>query len=275
MKYCFIFFLTLSFLGSGCLPDAEKVNEYGETAPEVNRDFIHEKFFFTTEDFAEHLTGLSMAVTEDPAGFLDIAVRMLEMQPEYLLLVDKNHALDPKFQPEDSVNLAFYPELTRGRDGLFLSRKTAEALVKLSGAAAADGVTLVISSAYRSYEYQHGLFSMFADRDGEEAASRYSARAGMSQHQLGTTVDFGDITNAFSESSAGIWMAENAGDFGWSLSYPQDLEAETGYTWESWHWRWIGTDAVKMQDEYFDGIQCRMLVFWNENAPLLREALLP
>ncbi len=272
MKYHFILLLTLSFLGSGCLPDAENVNEYTETAPEVNREFIHEKFVFTAEDFEEQLTGLSIAAAEDPAGFLSIAARMLEMPPEYLFLVDKNHVLDSEFLPEDSVDLASYPELIRGRDGLILNRMAAEALVNLSEAAAAEGITLVISSAYRSYEYQQGLFSRFAEKDGEEATARYSARAGMSQHQLGTTVDFGDISNAFSESTAGIWMAENAGEYGWSLSYPQGLEAETGYAWESWHWRWIGTDAVSMQDEYFDGVQQRMMIFWDVNVPRLREA---
>jgi D-alanyl-D-alanine carboxypeptidase len=157
---------------------------------------------------------------------------------------------------------------------LFLDRKAAEEFVRLSKAAEADGVTLIVSSAYRSFDYQNGLFRRFAERDGEDAASRYSARAGMSQHQLGTTIDLGDITNAFAQSEAGIWMNEKAGDYGWSLSYPQNLEELTGYTWESWHWRWIGVDAVKMQENYFDGIQQNMLVFCNKNAPVLTEALI-
>jgi len=274
MKYCLILLLTISFIGSGCLPDAAEVNEYKETTPEISRDIIHDKFVFTMEDFEKKLTGLSKAAVKDPRGFLNLAARMLEIKPEYLFLVDKDHALNPEFLPEYSVDLAFHPELTLGRDGLFLDSLAAEALVRLSKAAAADGITLVVSSAYRSYEYQQGLFSRFAERDGETAASRYSARAGTSQHQLGTTVDFGDITNAFSESSAGNWMSENAGDFGWSLSYPQGLEAETGYKWESWHWRWIGTDALAMQNEYFDGVQQRMMIFWNDNVRRLREALI-
>ena len=69
-------------------------------------------------------------------------------------------------------------------------------------------------------------------------------------------------------------MEENAGRFGWSLSYPREMEEETGYMWESWHWRWIGTDAVIMQKNFFDGVQQRMLVFWNENATEMRKALM-
>jgi len=213
----------------------------------------------------------------DAAGstqeFLNLAAGMLEMPAGYLELVDKNHPLNKDFKPADPVDLNTYPELKIGRNGLSLDRKAAEALTRLSRAAAADGVTLLVSSSYRSFDYQKALFSRYAEHDGEEAASRYSARAGTSQHQLGTTVDFGSISDSFAESDAGIWMAENAGRFGWSLSYPRGYEDETGYRWESWHWRWIGKDAVMMQDKYFDGIQQRLMEFWNENASVIREAL--
>ncbi|RKX87719.1 MAG: hypothetical protein DRP70_07905, partial [Spirochaetes bacterium] len=191
---------------------------------------------------------------------------------EYLVLVDKEHALPEEFIPADILDLDSFDELETGKNGLSLDRKASDALVQLSKAAREDGITLLISSAYRSYGYQQGLFKRYADRDGEEAASRYSARAGTSQHQLGTTVDLGSISDSFAESRAGEWMAENAGGYGWSLSYPRNFEEETGYKWESWHWRWIGVDAVKMQDEFFNGVQQRLLIFWNENASRIREA---
>ncbi len=243
-------------------------------SPKVSIEYLHERFDFTEDDFENRLTGLSSSALNDPEGFLKMAVLLLELNPAGLLLVDKSHSLDPGFRPEETVDLASYSEIFRGRDGLFLDRKAAEELVRLSKAAETDGVTLIVSSAYRSFEYQNNLFRRFAEKDGEDAASRYSARAGMSQHQLGTTVDLGDITNAFAQSEAGFWMNDNAGKFGWSLSYPQNLEELTGYKWESWHWRWIGVDAVKMQENYFDGIQQNMLVFWNKNAPVLTEALI-
>jgi len=216
---------------------------------------------------------LPAAAIADPQGFFRLAEGMLKMPTGYLELVDKTHPLTADFKPADPVDLNTYPELSIGRKGLTLDREAAEALTRLSRAAAAEGVTLLISSAYRSYEYQKDLFNRYAQRDGEEAASRYSARAGTSQHQLGTTVDFGSISDSFAESEAGIWMRENAGDFGWSLSYPRGYEDETGYRWESWHWRWIGRDAVMMQDRYFDGIQQRLMDFWNENASGIQEAL--
>jgi D-alanyl-D-alanine carboxypeptidase len=272
-RYSYILFIGICLLPA-CSQETTTPEKSVLVSPELNKEYLYERFDFTEDDFEDRLTGLSSSALNDPEGFLETAAQLLEWSSACLLLVDKSHSLDSGFQPEETVDLATYPEISRGRDGLFLDRKAAEEFVRLSKAAEADGVTLIVSSAYRSFDYQNGLFRRFAERDGEDAASRYSARAGMSQHQLGTTIDLGDITNAFAQSEAGVWMNEKAGYYGWSLSYPQNLEELTGYTWESWHWRWIGVDAVKMQENYFDGIQQNMLVFWNKNAPVLTEALI-
>ena len=216
---------------------------------------------------------LPPSARENPQEFQALAKSMLELPPSFLYLVDKNHALPEDFVPADIVNLNEYPAITTGREGMKLERRAAEALAEMSEAAERDGVKLVISSSYRSYNYQKALFQRYAEKDGEEAAARYSAKAGTSQHQLGTTVDFGPISDSFAESPAGIWMARNGRNYGWSLSYPAEYEDETGYKWESWHWRFIGTAAVKMQEDYFQGIQQRLLLYWNENASRIREAL--
>jgi D-alanyl-D-alanine carboxypeptidase len=121
-------------------------------------------------------------------------------------------------------------------------------------------VTLVFSSAYRSYEYQAEVYARHVREMGQAAADRASARPGHSQHQLGTVVDFGSIDNSFAESMAGLWMAANAGRFGFSLSYPKGAEGQTGYDWESWHYRYVGKAAAALEAEYF-GLQHWMMVF--------------
>ncbi len=273
MKQLLLLSLTVVLLYSSCTRDsaAGKSSEQVESS-EPAEIFINPDFDFTEDDFTIRLSGLPGKAVENPNKFLTFAEGMLEIPPEYLVLVDKEHALPEEFIPADILDLDSFDELKTGKSGLSLDRIASEALVQLSKAARVDKITLLISSAYRSYAYQQSLFKRYADRDGEEAASRYSARAGTSQHQLGTTVDLGSISESFAESRAGKWMEENAGEYGWSLSYPRNLDEETGYKWESWHWRWIGPDAVKMQDEYFNGVQQRLLVFWNENASRIREA---
>ena len=120
-------------------------------------------------------------------------------------------------------------------------------------------VTLVVASAYRSYRYQKSLFARYASQYGESEAERFSARAGTSQHQLGTVFDFGSVSDAYAQTKAGKWLAENAAKFGFSLSFPQGYEKVTGYKWECWHFRYIGVQACEMQSKWFSDIQQYML----------------
>jgi len=207
-------------------------------------------------------------ISDVPDTIEGLMERLSSMNPNYLIIVDRTHPLDADFEPENLVDLALYPEISRSRDGLYLERAAAEALAELSEAAGREGITLLVSSAYRSYDYQNYVFDSHIRRLGEEEASRQVARAGTSQHQLGTAVDFGDVTNSFADTRASRWMEENGGKFGWSLSYPKHSSSE--YMWESWHWRWIGVDAVRLQDEFFGGSQHRMLLYLHEELHATR-----
>lgn len=266
--------LGIILIFSACSNENPVVVDAETRTEDPEPQLIHDKFDFEADDFNLRVQGSNSQISSNPRCFLAAVYRTIKADAAPLILVDKEHALEPTYKPEELVSLSGFPDLVIAKKGLELEEKAAEELVRLSNAAAADGISLVISSAYRSYEYQRKLFRRYADRDGEEAASRYSARAGTSQHQLGTTVDFGDISNKFADSEQGLWMEENAGRFGWSLSYPRGMEDITGYNWESWHWRWIGTDAVILQNDYFDGSQQQMLEYWNKNAPVFTGALI-
>lgn len=179
--------------------------------------------------------------------------------PRMLARVDKEKALPSDYEPEDLVSLTEYP-FALSRWDLRLRKPAAEAAREMDAAAKANGVTLVFSSAYRSYSYQEQVYARHVREMGQSAADRVSARPGHSQHQLGTVVDFGSIDNRFAESPAGLWMAANAGRFGFSLSYPKGAENVTGYDWESWHFRYVGKEAAALESEFF-GLQHWMLVF--------------
>ena len=135
------------------------------------------------------------------------------------------------------------------------------ALNEMAQAALNDGIRLFVSSAYRSYSYQENLFNYWVSVDGLEQAERESARAGTSQHQLGTAVDFGSISDDFDKTQMGQWVYKNAADYGWSLSFPKGYEDVTGYRWECWHFRYIGKNACRFQQKWFGGIQQFMLEF--------------
>ncbi len=179
---------------------------------------------------------------------------------DLLVLVDKQHPLPVGYVPPDLVSLNDYA-LSVSRKDLRLRKPIIAAVEELNAAARQDGVTLVFSSSYRSFEYQDGLFKRYSAQHGEAEASRFSARPGMSQHQLGTAIDFGSIDDSFAQTKAGLWMAANAWRHGFSQSYPRDMEPVTGYIWESWHYRYITKPAALIERDYFGGIQQYLIEF--------------
>jgi D-alanyl-D-alanine carboxypeptidase len=202
------------------------------------------------------------AAAESPAFILDL-FSCLGGDPFLRRLVDKQHALPAGYEPGDLVKLEAGSYQT-GREGLLLRAVAAEALESMAAAARAEGLTLIASSAYRSYDYQAEVYARNVRESGQETADRESSRPGYSQHQTGLAVDFGSITDAFAETAAGRWLAANAGRFGWSLSFPDGYEALTGYRWESWHYRYVGRDLTAFIDTWFDGVQQYALRFIHE-----------
>jgi D-alanyl-D-alanine carboxypeptidase len=188
-----------------------------------------------------------------------------------LVLVDKAHSLDKAYEPEDLIPLVRGKVYSIGRTDMRLRIPAEIALAEMAAAAQREGIQLLVSSAYRSYAYQTTVYERNVRELGQTAADRESARPGTSQHQLGTAVDFGSITDAYAQTPAGKWLAANAGTFGWSLSFPDGYESVTGYRWECWHFRYIGRDAVRFQDKWFKGVQQYMMEFlhaWKGSASL-------
>jgi len=215
---------------------------------------------------------MALAIRESAAGasamtgpFLSQLDTILKNDDSYLrILVDKNTPLPADYEPDDLIELR-YISYRAGIPDLMLLRSRAEAaLEEMAAAARSAGHTLVISSAYRSYEYQTGSFERWTARLGLQQAERVSARPGRSQHQLGLAVDFGAINNTFAETAVGRWVAANAGRFGFSLSYPRGYEEITGYAWESWHYRYVGRELFAFIDAWFGGIQHYALSFIHE-----------
>ena len=208
-----------------------------------------------------------------PQAFLEHVAELLSVEPVLLRLVDKTHRLPADYAPDDLVPLLDYQErLVLNRSDLRLRAVIVPALLEMVRAAAADGITLDLSSTYRSFSYQRGLFERHVAQLGLSRAALVSAEPGASQHQLGTTVDFGSVTRAFADQPAGIWLAEHATRFGFSLSYPQGYQDRTGYTFEPWHFRYIGRNATAFKLRYFGGLQQDFLEYWHANEPLLRAA---
>jgi D-alanyl-D-alanine carboxypeptidase len=163
-------------------------------------------------------------------------------------LVDTILRVGKSYVPPDLV-----PISRAGVTGGGSIRKVAiDDLRDLEKAAEADGYALGNVSSYRSYQTQVRLFNSYVRGYGYMRAVKFSARPGHSEHQLGLAIDFspaGVSSFISGDSAIGRWMADNAWKYGWLLSYPRGKYKTTCYTYEPWHYRYVGRDlAAKIHD---------------------------
>ncbi|WP_191017060.1 M15 family metallopeptidase [Treponema zioleckii] len=177
-------------------------------------------------------------------------------------LIDKKHNIGEKYVPTGLVKLVKNDLYRISRNDLSLRPDVEKALQTMAEAYKKEtGDTLLVISTYRSYQYQKNLFQKWVAIDGLAEAERESAREGTSQHQLGSAIDFCELTNNFVNKPMGKWLNTHSEEYGWSLSFPKAYEDITGYRWECWHFRYIGIPACQLQKKYFLDVQQYMLEF--------------
>ena len=248
------------------LPDlADAIARFSKEMKDIHPDseaFVEDflRWIFGEAGIPDRLARKTAAsVLESPAFFMEFFI-LLDQDPFTYYLVDKQHSLPDGYEPGDLVLLK-NGAYRVSRNDLLLRKIAADALREIAEAAAREGITLEIGSAYRSAAYQAQVYEREVKTYGKETADRESAQPGKSQHQLGLTVDFAPIDDAFAKTPASRWLHNNAGRFGWSLSFPDGYEDITGYRWESWHYRYVGRDLAAFIDNYFEGIQQYALQF--------------
>lgn len=175
---------------------------------------------------------------------------------QYLILVNKVNYLDETYDPDDIVNTG----LLYSYAGNSLRKEVYGAFISMYTAAKEENLNLIINSSYRSFANQKSIYDDRVLSTGVKAADSYAARPGHSEHQTGLALDidaFGN-DNPFEESDEFKWMQEHAHEYGFILRYPKDKEYLTGYSYESWHYRYLGVEmATKVKesnltyDEYY------------------------
>lgn len=194
----------------------------------------------------------------------------------YLILVNKQNPAGIDYVPESLVQL----ESKYANNGKFIQLEsvTAKAVADMLDAMRRDGITNVsVASGYRTYEYQKQLFENYcatesaahptwSENEVREYVLTYSAYPGTSEHQTGLCVDlittemsglwnYGSETpsnpydKGFAETAAYVWLQKHAHEYGFILRFPEDKTNVTGYSFESWHYRYVG---VKYATEIHD-----------------------
>lgn len=189
----------------------------------------------------------------------------------FLILVNKSNPVGADYWPQELSRVD--AEYTNGGKSIELEKSVCVAAVAMIKEMRACGITNVsITSGYRTYAYQQSLFNRYLDEEKaahpswsdsqiREQVLTYSAAPGTSEHQTGLCIDlittemvglwnYGSETTAnpydkgFAETAAFEWLQENAHKFGFILRYPEDKTKVTGYSYESWHYRFVGVAAA-------------------------------
>ncbi|MGE8204228.1 M15 family metallopeptidase [Heyndrickxia sp. NPDC080065] len=193
---------------------------------------------------------------------------LIENRSNILALVNKEYSLgayEPKDLVRPNVNFSFG---NQDIEKSYMRKEAAAALEKMFKKAEKDGIILYASSGYRSYKRQKALQDAEIAKVGKEKAVQAVATPGQSEHQTGLAMDITGksenflLTENFGKQKEGIWLREHAHEFGFILRYPKEKEKITGYEYEPWHFRYVGTKVASIiyknnwtLEEYFQEVK--------------------
>lgn len=260
--------LALSFLLQGCLDVKDPPASTGD--PSI-------KSYYATAEYRYH-TDVEPVLSSLLTG----------LSSTYLRLVNKTHTVSRLDVPASVVRLS--TSQTNYGKTVELESRTATALEAMLAEMAAAGITPKVTSGYRTYAYQESLFNNYLniesstitadaraflgedyirenytsrgltslnDTDARRVVLSYSAYPGTSEHQTGLCLDFvaydgGPLDASFENTQAFRWLSQNAYKFGFILRFPADKTEITGYSYEPWHYRFVGREAAT--DIYMNGL---------------------
>jgi D-alanyl-D-alanine carboxypeptidase len=215
----------------------------------------------------ESVQSIANQVAPKPVTIFDPPKYSIDEADSIWVVVNKQRQISPlKHTPTNLVSPNFPRPKIQNPFGLQLRQEAAVATVAMAKAMKDGGAgTLILNSGFRTYKNQQGLYNRTRDTRGLAVAEKLSARPGHSEHQLGLAADFSVrgqgcvIMVCFGKSEAGMWLAENAHQFGFVLRYPKGYKQITGFQYEPWHFRYVGlelatemkTKGIKTLEEFW------------------------
>lgn len=165
-----------------------------------------------------------------------------------LVLINKQHSI-----PED-----YTFELGYITSSMRCDERIIDDLRAMLQAAKENEINLEIKSPYRDEARQEWLFNrkikLYMNQgmsfvEAHQLASQAVTVPGASEHQIGLALDIVSdeyiyLEEAFGETEAGKWLADNSYRFGFIVRYPKGKEYITGIGYEPWHFRYVGVEAA-------------------------------
>lgn len=197
----------------------------------------------------EYLTARETEEIQETAG-TDEESLVFTSDDWRLVLINKQHPI-----PDD-----YEFTLTTITGSMKCDERILEDLLLMLQAAKNDNVNLIICSPYRTDASQVSIFERHVRAymnkglnymDSFKLASQEATVPGYSEHQIGLSIDIYTashmvLDDAYGETEAGRWLAENCSDYGFILRYPKGKEYITSIGYEPWHFRYVGREAAKI-----------------------------
>ncbi len=169
---------------------------------------------------------------------------LIEDPDNILVLANKYYEIPENYVPNDLVEMDDkYANNQYSR--MKLRKEAYEQFVKMCDDARKDGVNFYAESAYRSYSYQKSIYNNYVYNNGQAKADKYAAKPGFSEHELGLAIDLANVWTITTKGKEYAWISKNGYKYGYIFRYKEEWENVTGYSAESWHIRYVGSDVAK------------------------------
>ena len=170
-----------------------------------------------------------------------------------LIIANKQHPMPESYK----VNVSYLD------GGYRIDSRVKDTYNAMIAAAKKDGISLKLISGFRTFSGQTTLFNNkvnqyinkgYSREKAKELAAQYVAPPGTSEHLTGLAVDLispdwynthSSLTSDFENTKQFKWLYEHCAEYGFVLRYPKDKVSVTGYSYEPWHYRYVGVEAAK------------------------------
>lgn len=175
---------------------------------------------------------IKKAGKSSPASYAAPSTKTPGTYVKGILVVNKKHRLPSSYNPGEN-------------------KQARKAVNAMTAKAKKANIRLTAFSTFRSYDRQRVLYNNYVASHGKKQADRFSARPGYSEHQTGLAFDIGGANSkhwaedSFANTKEAKWLTKHAHEFGFIIRYPKGKEKVTGYQYEPWHLRYLGSTNAK------------------------------
>jgi len=170
---------------------------------------------------------------------------------KYTILVNKDNKIKDNYL--DKVNLI----KTKNEldEEVLVEENAYSSFLKLKEYLKSINIYIDIDDSYRSIDAQQEIYNHYLELNGKDYCDKYVAIPSFSEHHTGLAIDIMlKIDNSYIREDIDLLKYSEIFDkihsvlykYGFILRYPKGKENITGYNYEPWHFRYVGSVPAKM-----------------------------